>query len=1094
MSAFHHLIRSRLAVVVAAMGLAFGVLSFLVTFWHGALGLEEQSVGLALLAGAVATILAIVGTFAVRWGLRPLEDRLRIQREESRQAHAELDAVITASPLAIMTIDSEGRVTGHWNPAAERMFGWTREEVLGRPIPIVPPDRLAEFNVLRQRALDGEPLLGLPIERVRKDGARVHLSLSTAVVERGAGQAPELVAVVADISTQVEERRTLEFQGTIIGSLRDPIVAYDLKNWVTYWNQAAEVLYGWTAGEMIGTYANERLQMEPVGRSLYDVKAKLERDGEYRGEFILQCRDGSRVHVESRCTRILSSDGVLSGYVSVSRDLTERRRIEAELRESHAQFIRLGENVPDMIIRYRLLPTPGYDYISPAATVVTGYTPEELYRDPEIGVRSVHPEDRERFLELLSAPERLTGQPVVLRFFHKNGSMFWTENRHTAVRDEQGTVVAIESVARDITERIQAEARLRESEARFRQLSENAPDIVYRYRVRPDRGFEYVSPAVAAISGYAIEEFYADPDLALKLLPPEHHNVIETLGTRPEELEGKTLLLPWVRKDGRTTWVEQRNVLVRDAEGRVVAIEGIARDVTERKEMEDRFARLSQVVEQSAELVMITELDGTIVYVNPAFERMTGFAADEAVGQTPRILRSGLQGADLYRDLWATLQRGESWAGRLRNRRKDGSLYTAEVMITPVRDRAGTVVNYVGLQRDMTRESELDEQLRQAQKMEAVGQLTGGIAHDFNNLLTVILANLSLLQEELEDAPGAVAHSLRDIQNAARRGSEMVRKLLAFGRQERLQPQPVDLRHLVREFIRTVGRILPETIQFHFSTPEDLPPAQADPGAAEQILLNLATNARDAMPAGGTIDLQLGLARFEGQGERTVSDWHEPGEFLHLGVRDTGHGMEAADLERIFEPFFTTKPTGKGSGLGMSMVYGLMKQHQGFVTVSSVPGDGTTVHLYFPLARASAPAREPRHGGEAIPHGDETILLVEDEEPIRRVAKRILEQLGYTVLTAADGEEALTLFREQGSAIELIISDVVMPRMNGPDLIAALRREGHKVPVLFATGYASSEILREHHTLGGARFIEKPWTVESLARQVREVLDGRKPG
>jgi two-component system, cell cycle sensor histidine kinase and response regulator CckA len=1076
------------------LGLAIGVLSFVVTFWHDALGLGHRSLGLALLAGAVATALTVIGAGVIRWALRPVEARLRDQRHVAQKAHAELDAVITASPLAIITIDTEGRVTGHWNPAAERMFGWTRDEVLGRPLPIVPPERHEEFTELRRRAFAGEPLLGLPIERMRKDGSRVHLSLSTAVVEREAGQAPELVAIVADVTPQVEANRALEFQSTIIGSLRDPIVAYDLKNWVTYWNRAAEELYGWTEAEMLGTYANERLRMEPVGRSLYEVKAMLDRDGQYRGEFTLHRRDGGTVHVESRCTTIASADGEVTGYVSVSRDLTERRQIEAELRESRARLVRLGENVPDIIFSYRLQPSPGYDYISPACTVVSGYTPEEIYRDPDIGIRSVHPEDRDALLGLLAAPEKLTGHPVVLRFFHKNGSVYWTENRHTAVRDDQGAVVAIEWVARDITDRIEAETRLRESEARFRRLSENAPDIVFRYRVRPDRGFEYVSPAVAAISGYTVEEFYADPDLALKLLPPDHHAVIETLGRRPEELEGTTLLLPWVRKDGRTIWVEQRNVLVRDAEGRVVAFEGIARDVTDRKEIEDRIARLSQVVEQSAELVLITELNGSIVYVNPAFERMTGYSAAEAVGQNPRILRSGLQGAEFYRDLWASLKRGESWAGRLRNRRKDGSLYTADAIISPVRDRNGTVVNYVGLQRDMTRESELDDQLRQAQKMEAVGQLTGGIAHDFNNLLTVILANLALLNEELREAPAPVGQGLRDIQDAAKRGSEMVRKLLAFGRQERLQPQPVNLRHVVLEFIRTVGRILPETIEFHVSAPDDLSPAQADAGAVEQILLNLAMNARDAMPTGGTFELQLGLAQFDDHGDHTVTGWHEPGAFLHLRVRDTGHGMDAVELERIFEPFFTTKPTGKGSGLGMAMVYGLMKQQHGFVTVESAPGAGTTVHLYFPMATTAAAALESRNGGDAISRGNETLLLVEDEEPIRRVAQRILEQLGYTVLTAGDGVEALAVYREHADRIHLVVSDVVMPRMNGPDLVAALRREGHAVRVLFATGYASTDILREHHTLSGARFIEKPWTVDSLARQVRELLDGPGPG
>jgi PAS domain S-box-containing protein len=954
-------IRFRSSLVIAGLGLSFGVLSFVVTYWHEALGLEEGSVGLALLAGVAAVVLTIVGALLLRWAARPVEQALRDSAEEARQARENLEALIESAPLAMITIDTEGRVTDHWNPAAERLFGWRREEVVGRPLPIVPAEKQEEFAELRRRALAGEPVLNVAIRRVRQGGTPVDLSLSTAVVHRPGGKDREILAIASDITSDVAVRHQLEFQAAIIGNIGDPVIAYDLRNRVTYWNDAAAGLYGWTAAEMLGTYANERLQMEPVEGSLHDIKARLDRDGYYQGEFRIRCRDGRQVQVESRCTQLLEVAGQIRGYVSISRDLTERRAMEA---------------------------------------------------------------------------------------------------------------------------------RLRESEARFRRLLENAPDIIYRYRVRPDRGFEYLSPAVEAISGYTLEEFYADPDIALRLVPAEAHGVIHTLGQRPEELAGQTVLLPWRRKDGGRVWVEHRNVLVRDDAGEVVAFEGVARDVTGRKEIEERYARLSEVVEQSAELVLVTDTSGTIVYVNPAFERMTGYSAEEAIGRNPRMLKSGLQAAEFYRDLWSALLRGESWAGRLRNRRKDGSLYTADAVISPVRDRTGAIVNYVGLQRDMTRESELDEQLRQAQKMEAVGQLTGGIAHDFNNLLTVILANLSLLQEELKEAPGAVPHYLRDVQNAALRGSEMVRKLLAFGRQERLQPRPLDLRHLLLEFIRTVGRMLPEAIEFDVTAADDLPPAQADPGAVEQILLNLATNARDAMPQGGEVHIRLGLATFASQGERSVSGWHEPGTFVHLAFRDTGGGMEQATLERIFDPFFTTKSAGKGSGLGMPMVYGLMKQHHGFVTVESAPGQGTTVHLYFPVAREALASSEPAGRAGSLPRGTETILLVEDEEPIRRVAERILGQLGYTVRVAEDGVAALALFRQAPGAVDLILTDVVMPRLNGPDLVAALRKEGHPVPVVFATGYASSQILADHGSLKHARFIEKPWTVETLAWRVREALDG----
>jgi CheY-like chemotaxis protein len=382
------------------------------------------------------------------------------------------------------------------------------------------------------------------------------------------------------------------------------------------------------------------------------------------------------------------------------------------------------------------------------------------------------------------------------------------------------------------------------------------------------------------------------------------------------------------------------------------------------------------------------------------------------------------------------------------------------------------------------------------QKMEAVGQLTGGIAHDFNNLLTIILANAALLEEQVDALPGNASEYLPEILAAARRGSEMVRKLLAFTRQERLQPRPVMLGDLVAEFRSSLGRMLPATIELTTELPESLPPAMADPGAVEQILLNLATNARDAMPMGGTIELRLQTSEFDAMGDQSVSGWHEPGRFVHLAFKDTGTGMAPADLERVFDPFFTTKPTGTGSGLGMPMVYGLMKQHRGFVTVDSSLGAGTTVHLHFPVADApvAAPARRETERAPAPAGGLEVILLVEDEEPIRRVATRVLQSLGYHVLTAGDGLEALDVWRTHRATIDLILTDVVMPRLNGPGLVAKIREEGGRARVLFATGYASTDVMTEHALAADdVHFIEKPWTMDQLATRVREALHRPDP-
>jgi PAS domain S-box-containing protein len=497
------------------------------------------------------------------------------------------------------------------------------------------------------------------------------------------------------------------------------------------------------------------------------------------------------------------------------------------------------------------------------------------------------------------------------------------------------------------------------------------------------------------------------------------------------------------------------------------------------RENEQRLARLSRVVEQTAEAVIMTDPAGTITYVNPAFERITGYSAAEAIGQNPRLLRSGRQTPEVYRALWDQLNRGESWTGTFENRKRDGSLYTADVVISPIRGPDGRIGGFVGLQRDVTRERELHEQLRQAQKMETLGQLTGGVAHDFNNLLNVVLANGALLESHDLLRP-ELATYLTDIQGAARRGSELIRKLLAFSRREQLARRAVDPVLLVGEVLRTLRLTLPESISCELNAPVLVPGIEADAGAVEQMLLNLANNARDAMPHGGTLRISIYPEPF-------TSGRDAPE--VELTVEDTGTGMDEGVRARLFEPFFTTKPAGQGTGLGMSMVYGLMQQHGGTVRVDSTPGVGTTVRLRFRRA-VGPPILAPRRRTSEIRGGSETILLVEDEDALRRAGTRILERFGYRVLAARDGVEALDLFRTHRDAVALVVSDVVMPRMGGEELLEALRLERPALPVFLATGYTQTDLSGPAQAAAGVWFIQKPWTADDLLTRVREVLDG----
>jgi len=383
----------------------------------------------------------------------------------------------------------------------------------------------------------------------------------------------------------------------------------------------------------------------------------------------------------------------------------------------------------------------------------------------------------------------------------------------------------------------------------------------------------------------------------------------------------------------------------------------------------------------------------------------------------------------------------------------------------------------------------LEAQLQQAQKMEAVGQLSGGMAHDFNNVLTVIMANADLVDAALPGECRRQRSDLHELREAARRGAAMVKRLLGFSRRAMLAPRPVNLPGLVDEILVALRHLIPETIIIEFSAEQHAQSVLADPGAVEQILINLATNARDAMPEGGTLTVDVSPARLD-ERHRAIHGWGDPGDYVCLSVRDRGCGMNEETRARVFEPFFTTKQPGEGTGLGMAMVYGLVKQHRGFADVESTPGQGTTVRIYFPAGGEFAMEVGLDGLEGALPRGTETILLVEDEVGIRRAAERALDLYGYKVIVAGDGVEGLRLFEESAGEIALVISDVVMPKMNGHDLYKAIRERSPATKCILMSGYADRGRLQAGEIGAAIPMIAKPWALGELLRQVRGALDG----
>jgi two-component system, cell cycle sensor histidine kinase and response regulator CckA len=547
----------------------------------------------------------------------------------------------------------------------------------------------------------------------------------------------------------------------------------------------------------------------------------------------------------------------------------------------------------------------------------------------------------------------------------------------------------------------------------------------------------------------------------------------------------------WKRKDGSPITVSLKGRTIRGADGQLVGFEGAIEDVTEQRRQQRHLRLVEEALNAAANAIVITDSAGAVEWVNPAFTNLTGYALDEVKGQTPRAIKSGQTDPTVYQALWAAIGAGQVWRGELVNRRKDGSLYQQELTITPMRGEDGAVSHFIGVSQDVTERRRLEAQLRQAQKMETIGQLTGGIAHDFNNVLAVILANAELVATAAHSLDPAAQDDLADIKAAAARGAEMVKKLLGFSRLAELRLVPVDLGDVVRGIAAILRRLLPENVEITVAVSDAIPPVRADVGAVEQVVINLATNGRDAMPNGGALRIDVSRATMLEE-DKDLHEWIEPGEYVCLSVSDTGIGMDEATRKHMFEPFFTTKPPGKGTGLGMAMIYGLTKQHGGFVHVYSEPGRGTTVRTYYPAAReeAAVALNITQLTTELQGHG-ERILLAEDEEALRRTGKRVLERLGYRVMVAVDGEEALALYRTHQDEIALVISDLVMPKVGGRELYDAVKGIGRPVKFILATGYAVAELRASQTFDGPVQHLPKPWTITEVAEAVYEALHPR---
>ena len=754
----------------------------------------------------------------------------------------------------------------------------------------------------------------------------------------------------------------------------------------------------------------------------------------------------------------------------------ERARVEDALRKSEEHFRSLTENASDIVT---ILGDDGIlRYVSPSVERLLGYSTKELLG--RNAFEFMHPDDLAPVMEALADAIQRPGSPysATFRFKHADGGWRILESIGQAKLDQPDAYSVIVN-SRDVTERVRQEEVLHASKQRLRTVVAGAPVIF----------------------------FSLDP---LGVFTLAEGKGLQSLGVRPKMLLGKSFFellgdVPQAIADVRRALAgesvtarvelfgfefEAQYSPVREKDGSIVGVVGVATDITERRRAEEALRRADlasrMLVQQAPFGIFRAAPDGTLLSVNPALVEMLGYASE-------RDLLDQHLDNDVFRDPAAraryVAQLNES-PGAVETqavwRRSDSTPITVRLYGRTVRRDDGRVECHEVFAEDVSQRRELEEQLRQAQKMEAIGQLTGGIAHDFNNLLTIILANAELLARGPDEA------SLRDIVSAAVSGRLMVNQLLGFARRSTLALEPVHLGQLVNDLAVVLRRVLPADIELLVFADEDLPEVAADGHAVEQVLLNLVNNARDAMPQGGVLRLETSCTWIS-DGQRDVLGPGAATEYVCLAVDDTGAGMDEATRQRAFEPFFTTKPIGKGTGLGLATVYGLIKQHGGFVQIDSAPGAGTRLRVYFPVAEEASVRRRASgvHSAPPVAGGKETILVVEDQAQLRRATVYTLEHAGYTVLSAADGIEALQLLRQHSEPIDLVFTDLVMGRLGGRGLYQIDRREGRKTPFLFTSGYAGGG-RGEDPIEATLPFLPKPWTSSDLLARVRATLDGAK--
>ena len=906
----------------------------------------------------------------------------------------------------------------------------------------------------------------------------------------------------------------------------DAYYVMDLQGNFLECNEAAAKLFNCCPKELRGKNFFA-LNIHPRQKTVENGSASKEAEplpGSKPQEYIFTRKDGNRISLEIHCQKVkINGDSVILG---LARDINHRKVSEKE-EEKHREFLeqlirertanlmatntRLQREIRDREYREQALRESeerykelvekagigiliddekgNLQFFNKKLAEFFGYTVGEMKQKNILDM--IHHDDLDKVLHYHK--RRYLGLEVEsmyeFRGVQKDGSIRYLEVHASEIKSK-GKITGTRSFIWDYTEKKLAEEAHRKTEQRYHELFTNMRDAAAVFDLQ-GRIIEF-NPGFEELSGYSTQEItrLTNKDITPSAWYRYEEKIIKQQVFKKgySELYQKELQ----RKDGSCFPVELRTYLIRNEQNEVEGTWAIIRDISERKRIEKEMRMLAHAMKSVRECVIVTDLDEQILFVNEAFAKTYGYHIDELYGKKIDILRAlGNDDKVVNKILPETLHKG--WEGEILNRHKNGQVFPIYLSTSVIHDENNEPIALIGVAADITEKKKIEDQLRQAQKMDAIGKLAGGIAHDFNNILSVINGYTEMAMRELS-IDQSLYRKLKQVSIAGEKAANLVRQLLAFSRKQVIEPKIVDINQLILDLNKILMRLIGEDIEMVVTLDEKAGLIKADPSQLEQILVNLVVNARDAINQKTAIasEKKIIITTRNVQGDKKSANKRsgkDNGKQVLISVTDTGIGMDAKTCDQIFEPFFTTKAEGRGTGLGLSTVYGIVKQNNASIELESQVGQGSTFKILWPAVESELPPTVSEKKNERVRGGKETILIVEDENQVRAVASEVLESIGYQIFEAANGIEAMAMLEKKNFQFDLVITDVIMPGMGGQELAENILKIKPDFKILFTSGYTDHKIDKSGRLINGANFLHKPYSISDLSQKVRELIE-----